>query len=111
MDFSLPLLNKGGSFVTKVFQGRGIEAVVEAAKLNFSKVQRFSPVASRNSSSETYLVCKNKLPRTRGKDGDFSVRDYVEASLAKDGFVTSEDESDSEVSGKIGFTLHRARDD
>ena len=38
MDFSLPLLNKGGSFVTKVFQGRGIEAVVEAAKLNFSKL-------------------------------------------------------------------------
>ncbi len=110
MDFSLPILNKGGSFVTKVFQGRGIEAVVEAAKLNFSKVQRFSPVASRNSSSETYLVCKNKLPKPRGKDVDISIREFVESSLVEDGFVTVPNESESVVDGKIGFTLHRARD-
>ncbi|MDP6742537.1 MAG: RlmE family RNA methyltransferase [Candidatus Thalassarchaeaceae archaeon] len=111
MDFSLPLLNKGGSFVTKVFQGRGIEAVAQAAKLNFSKVQRFSPVASRNSSSETYLVCKNKLPKIRGKDEDFSVRDFVESSLAEEGFITEVDEPNIEESGKVGFTLHRSRDE
>ncbi len=93
-----------------MFQGRGIEAVVEAAKLNFSKVQRFSPVASRNSSSETYLVCKNKLPKPRGKDVDISIREFVESSLVEDGFVTVSNESESVVDGKKGFTLHRARD-
>mgnify|MGYP001215020247 CR=1 FL=1 len=112
MDFAFPILNKGGSFVTKIFQGRGIEAAVEVAKQNFSKVQRFSPVASRNSSSETYLVCKNKLPRARGQEVDITVRDFVESSLAKEGFITGvEEESEPKESGKIGFTLHRARDD
>ncbi len=61
-DFTLPLLSPGGAFVTKIFQGTGIEGIVNAAKQRFSRVQRFSPDASRNSSSEVFLVCKNKLP-------------------------------------------------
>ncbi len=108
MDFSIPLLNSGGAFVTKVFQGRGIEAVVKAAKARFSKVQRFSPVASRNSSSEVYLVCKNKLPKK--KDGDNTVRASVESQLVDDGFITTKDHIDGPpVEGKVGFTVHRSK--
>ncbi|DAC11015.1 MAG TPA: hypothetical protein D7I09_01810, partial [Candidatus Poseidoniales archaeon] len=29
---------------------------------HFSKVRRFSPEASRNSSSEVYLICRNHTP-------------------------------------------------
>ena len=109
MDFSLPLLNPGGSFVTKVFQGRGIEAVVKAAKNRFSKVQRFSPVASRNSSSEVYLVCRNKLPKVRG-GGKQTIRESVEAELAEQGYITDGvEEKDSTAHGRTGFTVHKSR--
>ena len=50
----------------------GIEGLVEAAKID-SNVQRFAPTASRNSSSETYLIHGNKLPsarRGRRKNGN-----------------------------------------
>ncbi|MAM36345.1 MAG: hypothetical protein CL988_04160 [Euryarchaeota archaeon] len=61
-DFSLPLLCKGGSFVTKLFQGVGVEELIQVVKPFFSDVRRFSPHASRNSSSEVYLVCRNFMP-------------------------------------------------
>ncbi len=69
VDFSLPLLCSGGRFVTKVFQGYGIEELVAAMKPHFSKVKRFSPEASRNSSSEVYLVCINHKPWVAGEQG------------------------------------------
>ena len=62
LDFSLELLCKGGSFTTKIFQGVGVEELIEAVKPYFSEVKRFSPMASRNSSSEVYLVCRNHMP-------------------------------------------------
>lgn len=69
VDFSLPLLCSGGRFVTKVFQGYGIDELVAAMKPHFSKVKRFSPEASRNSSSEVYLVCINHKPWVAGEQG------------------------------------------
>ncbi|MDP7001789.1 MAG: RlmE family RNA methyltransferase [Candidatus Poseidoniaceae archaeon] len=59
LDFSLPLLCSGGSFVTKVFQGTGIDELILVLREHFSKVRRYSPEASRNSSSEVYVVCRN----------------------------------------------------
>ena len=61
-DFSMKLLCKGGSFTTKLFQGIGVEELIKAVKPYFSEVKRFSPDASRNSSSEVYLVCRNFMP-------------------------------------------------
>ena len=109
MDFAIPLLNNGGSFVTKVFQGRGIEAIVRAAKIRFSKVQRFSPVASRNSSSEVYLVCKNKLPANKINADEMTIRESVEKDLADQGFITGSEDEEVEDSGPIGFSVHRAK--
>ena len=62
MDFSLPLLRKGGGFTTKLFQGVGVDELIQAVQPHFSSVRRFSPDASRNSSSEVYLVCKHHTP-------------------------------------------------
>lgn len=61
-DFSLPLLAHGGSFVTKIFQGVGVDELIQVIKPHFTKVRRYSPVASRNSSSEVYLICLNHKP-------------------------------------------------
>ncbi|MDP6334181.1 MAG: RlmE family RNA methyltransferase [Candidatus Poseidoniaceae archaeon] len=67
-DFSMKLLCKGGSFTSKLFQGIGVEELIKAVKPYFSDVKRFSPDASRNSSSEVYLVCRNFMPWMMGKD-------------------------------------------
>ena len=87
--------------MTKIFQGTGIEGLVDAARDRFSNVQRFSPTASRSSSSETYLVCQNRLsnPRTaaRGK----SALDQVNEHLGKLGVLVEDDEDDEDT--VVGF--------
>ena len=80
LDFSLDLLCKGGSFTTKIFQGVGIEELIMAIKPYFSEVRRFSPMASRNSSSEVYIVCRNHMPWVRGST---LVRETYEQLLDK----------------------------
>ena len=77
-DFGLPRLAAGGSFVTKMFQGVGVEELIAEVRPHFSKVRRFSPEASRNSSSEVYLVCRNHTPWDAPKEA-LSAR--YEASL------------------------------
>tara|TARA_B100001287_G_scaffold71098_1_gene58706 strand:+ start:1203 stop:1931 length:729 start_codon:yes stop_codon:yes gene_type:complete len=78
LDFSLDLLCKGGSFTTKIFQGVGIEELITAVKPYFSEVRRFSPMASRNSSSEVYLVCRNHMPWIKR---EVSIRQTYESLL------------------------------
>ena len=56
LDVAMGMLAPGGAFVTKIFQGVGIEGLISAAKDRFTNVQRFATMASRNASSETYLV-------------------------------------------------------
>jgi len=68
-DFGLPLLCAGGKFITKLFQGVGVDELIKSVKPYFSKVKRFSPEASRNSSSEVYLVCLNHKPWLAEKGG------------------------------------------
>ncbi|MDP6324585.1 MAG: RlmE family RNA methyltransferase [Candidatus Thalassarchaeaceae archaeon] len=90
-DFTMPLLVPGGAFVTKIFQGTGIEGVVNAAKQRFSRVQRFSPEASRNSSSEVFLVCKNKLPRPKKGSRGTSVAQELNTHLESEGIIQHKD--------------------
>jgi len=78
MDFSLPLLRKGGGFTTKLFQGVGVEELISAVQPHFSSVRRFSPDASRNSSSEVYLICKHHTP---WKSPKASIRRRFESEL------------------------------
>ena len=83
LDVASDLLTPGGSFVTKVFQGAGIEGLVDAAKLRFAAVGRYSPTASRTASSETYLVCQKRLKVTQG----VPALAHVQSHLASIGIV------------------------
>ena len=108
-DFAYPLMGSGGVLVTKVFQGRCIEALISAANTRFSNVQRFSPDASRSSSSETYLVCRNRKDKPSKGTGTLSVQELVDRSLADDGFVITADEVDErQAAGRVGFRLVRS---
>ena len=79
-DFALPLLTKGGGFTTKLFQGIGVEELITAVRPHFSSVRRYSPEASRNSSSEVYLVCRHHTPWKAPKA---SIRERYEAGVNK----------------------------
>jgi 23S rRNA (uridine2552-2'-O)-methyltransferase len=56
LDFCLHHLKPDGRFLTKAFQGSGYSQFVEQLKRHFAKVQVRKPAASRQESSETYLL-------------------------------------------------------
>ena len=53
------LLRQGGHFVCKVFMGDMLDEFVERVQDRFYVIRRFSPPASRKSSSEIYIIGKN----------------------------------------------------
>ena len=103
-DFALPLLCSGGWFVTKLFQGIGVEELIEAVKPHFSYVRRFSPEASRNSSSEVYLVCRNHTPWNAKST---SVLEQYEQAVDK--VLGGDDIVDDVVATKTSFTVRRKK--
>lgn len=66
------LLKPGGAFVTKLFQGADVDAYVQNAKRNFTKVSMRKPKASRDRSSEVYLVALGK--KSQGSFGKTTAR-------------------------------------
>lgn len=60
LDFAVNHLKTGGSFLVKVFQGAGYQEYMAAMREIFGTVQTRKPEASRNRSSEIYLLGKNK---------------------------------------------------
>lgn len=60
LDFAQNHLKTGGSFLVKVFQGAGYQEYMQAMRETFAVVQTRKPDASRNRSSEIYLLGKNK---------------------------------------------------
>ena len=60
LDFASQHLKPGGSFLVKVFQGAGYQEYTAAMREPFASVQTRKPDASRNRSSEIYLLGKNK---------------------------------------------------
>ncbi|MCS5554945.1 MAG: RlmE family RNA methyltransferase [Candidatus Thermoplasmatota archaeon] len=109
LDASMEFIPSGGSFVTKIFQGTGIEGLIDAAKDRFSNVQRYSPTASRSASSETYLICQNRLPQPRARAQGKSALEQVQLHLSDLGIVV-EKEAD-EVEFKVGFKRLRKREE
>jgi 23S rRNA (uridine2552-2'-O)-methyltransferase len=53
------VLKKGGNFVCKVFEGEDLIELIDDIKKNFKIFKRFSPDASRKSSSEIYIIAKS----------------------------------------------------
>jgi 23S rRNA (uridine2552-2'-O)-methyltransferase len=56
IDFARNHLKAEGALVTKVFHGAGYNELAELFKQNFKKVKPIKPKASRDRSSETFLV-------------------------------------------------------
>ena len=56
-DFAKTHLKKEGAFVSKVFQGRDLDALILEARKAFTKVHFCKPDASRDRSAEHFLVC------------------------------------------------------
>jgi 23S rRNA (uridine2552-2'-O)-methyltransferase len=56
IEFSQTHLKPGGALVTKVFHGSGYSQLVKLFKDNFVRVKPIKPKASRDKSSETFLV-------------------------------------------------------
>jgi len=53
------MLKPGGHFICKIFEGQDTQKFVTKVKQHFNMVKKFSPTASRKSSSEIYLIAKS----------------------------------------------------
>jgi 23S rRNA (uridine2552-2'-O)-methyltransferase len=62
LDFSRRVLGPEGALVMKVFQGAGFSEVLADARRGFATVRIRKPKASRQRSSETYLVARKPRP-------------------------------------------------
>lgn len=56
LEFSLKWLKPGGNFLVKVFAGSGFDDIVRNMRAGFEKVASRKPKASRDRSSEVYLL-------------------------------------------------------
>jgi 23S rRNA (uridine2552-2'-O)-methyltransferase len=63
MEFALEHLDQDGSFLVKVFQGAGFEDFLKLMRSRFARVVTRKPRASRDRSSEVYLLGSGKLER------------------------------------------------
>ncbi len=61
LDFSVRHLHPGGAFLVKVFQGVGFEDFVKLMRGHFARIVTRKPKASRDRSSELYLLGLEKL--------------------------------------------------
>ncbi len=64
MEFALEHLRPEGSFLVKVFQGAGFEDYYKLMRSCFAKVVTRKPKASRDRSSEVYLLATGKLEQS-----------------------------------------------
>jgi 23S rRNA (uridine2552-2'-O)-methyltransferase len=62
LDFAVKHLKPRGNFLVKAFQGSGFEALVTHIRHRFVQVAIRKPAASRNRSSEVYVVAKGLKP-------------------------------------------------
>jgi 23S rRNA (uridine2552-2'-O)-methyltransferase len=61
LEFAALHLKPGGAFLVKVFQGVGFEDYVKAMRKHFAKVVSRKPKASRDRSSEVYMLGLDKI--------------------------------------------------
>ncbi len=59
MDFAVELLNKKGTFISKLFMGASFNEIVALGKKTFNKVDIFKPHSSRKDSKENFIICRN----------------------------------------------------
>lgn len=59
MEFALAHLKPNGALIVKAFHGTGFSQIVESYKRHFKRVVERKPKASRDKSSETFLVARD----------------------------------------------------
>ncbi|MES2101783.1 MAG: RlmE family RNA methyltransferase [Pseudomonadota bacterium] len=69
VDFARNHLTPQGALVCKVFHGSGYNELVKLFKATFRTVKPIKPKASRDKSSETFLVGIGLKPGVQGRDG------------------------------------------
>ncbi len=60
--FAIDVLQPGGSFVAKVFQGGATGDLLDMLKARFKTVRHFKPPASRSGSAETFVIAQGFKP-------------------------------------------------
>jgi len=60
VDFAREMLRPGGTFVCKVFQGEGFDALIQSLRADYARVTVRKPKASRPRSREVYLVASER---------------------------------------------------
>jgi 23S rRNA (uridine2552-2'-O)-methyltransferase len=76
-EVATDLLATGGDLVVKVFDGRDLDALEADIDEEFEYVRQMRPDASRDKSSELYLVARNRLtaPISEGEELDVDIVD------------------------------------
>lgn len=62
LAFAIRTLIEDGSLVMKIFEGSDTKEFVNGVKKHFTSVRMFGPKASRDSSSEMYIIAKHFRP-------------------------------------------------
>jgi 23S rRNA (uridine2552-2'-O)-methyltransferase len=87
---ALELLDSGGDFAAKVFEGKDLDDLRDEMEEEFEYVRTTSPDASREESSEVYLVAKGRLTAPV-RDGDRLTAEIVDEGSEGDGVAKVED--------------------
>jgi 23S rRNA (uridine2552-2'-O)-methyltransferase len=69
LQFTVETLKQGGGFLFKNFPGPEIEDLRRALKTHFAKIKTVVPEATRQSSTEIYIVCTEKKGGSPGGTG------------------------------------------
>jgi len=69
LSFALATLSRNGKLVFKMFEGDLSRELIAEVQKHFETVKRYSPEASRSSSSEIYVVAKGFGKGTQGQSG------------------------------------------
>ncbi|MFC7057451.1 23S rRNA (uridine(2552)-2'-O)-methyltransferase [Halovenus salina] len=89
-DVAEELLASGGDFVAKVFDGRDLDDLEADIDEEFEYVRQMRPDASRDESSELYLVARNRLTAPV-RAGDELAVEIVDTGSEGDGIARVED--------------------
>ena len=56
--FAKNMLNKNGTFVSKIFMGSSFNEIITESRLIFKHIKVFKPPSSRKNSKESFIICK-----------------------------------------------------